>query len=109
MMLLYTFLSFSSTETSPSYHDHEGAVSNRLDCLVYRWTLKLQFSMKSYSLLILSLIIVAIIGCSKKNEPVSPGNDPNFTIEANADGILKRYNRKVVVFGIDIYAVPLGH
>ncbi len=36
---------------------------------------------------------------------VSPGNDPNFKIEANIDGILKSFNRKVVVFGIDIYAV----
>lgn len=33
-------------------------------------------------------------------------NDPNFTIVANNDGILPQYNRKVVVFGIDIYAVP---
>jgi hypothetical protein len=36
---------------------------------------------------------------------VSPGNDPNFKIVANNDGILKSFNRKVVVFGIDIYAV----
>jgi hypothetical protein len=39
-------------------------------------------------------------------EPVDAGNDPNFTIVANEDDILKKYNRKVVVFGIDIYAVP---
>lgn len=36
---------------------------------------------------------------------ISPGNDPNFTIVANNDGILSNFNRKVVVFGIDIYAV----
>ncbi|MEL6672428.1 MAG: hypothetical protein AAFR61_09555 [Bacteroidota bacterium] len=37
---------------------------------------------------------------------IDPGNDPHFTIVANEDRILKKYNRKVVVFGIDIYAVP---
>ncbi len=45
--------------------------------------------------------------CDKKvTGPVNAGNDPNFTIIANEDGILSDYNRKVVVFGIDIYAVP---
>jgi hypothetical protein len=37
---------------------------------------------------------------------INPGNDPNFTIVPNNDGVLPSYNRKVVVFGIDIYAVP---
>ncbi|MEL7022086.1 MAG: hypothetical protein AAGK47_10785 [Bacteroidota bacterium] len=37
---------------------------------------------------------------------VDAGNDPNFTIIANTDGVLKGFDRKVVVFGIDIYAVP---
>lgn len=37
---------------------------------------------------------------------IDPGNDPNFKIVANNDGILSNFNRKVVVFGIDIYAVP---
>lgn len=38
--------------------------------------------------------------------PVDPGNDPNFTIESNPDSDFSNFNRKVVVFGIDIYAVP---
>jgi hypothetical protein len=52
------------------------------------------------------------VSCSSDDSPssstgvIEPGNDPNFTIVANNDGILSRYNRKVVVFGIDIYAVP---
>jgi hypothetical protein len=37
---------------------------------------------------------------------INPGNDANFIIVANADGVLSNFNRKVVVFGIDIYAVP---
>ncbi len=37
---------------------------------------------------------------------IAPGSDPNFTIVANNDGVLSTANRKVVVFGIDIYAVP---
>ena len=54
--------------------------------------------------------VFTITGCKKEsvtpNSTISPGSDPNFTIEANGDGILPNFNRKVVVFGIDIYAVP---
>ncbi len=54
--------------------------------------------------------LLFFIACSKDNNisptiEVTPGNDPNFTIVANNDGILSNFNRKVVVFGIDIYAV----
>lgn len=38
-------------------------------------------------------------------QEILPGDDPNFTIVANEDGVLKGYNRKVEVFGISIYAV----
>lgn len=68
---------------------------------------------------IIPLAIIALAfscaSCSKDDAPVSnspgntsidPGNDPNFTIVVNNDGILSNFNRKVVVFGIDIYAVP---
>lgn len=40
------------------------------------------------------------------NETVNPGNDPNFTIVANNDGVLNSFTRKVEVFGIKIFAVP---
>ena len=60
--------------------------------------------MKTLTLLSFSCLLLAV-ACRKDSGPVEPGNDPNFTIVANEDGILKRYNRKVVVFGIDIYAV----
>lgn len=46
--------------------------------------------------------------CSKEegvNAPVLPGNDPNFTIESNTDADFPSFNKKVVVLGIDIYAV----
>ncbi len=39
------------------------------------------------------------------SENIDPGNDPNFTIVENNDDGLRSFNRKVVVFGIDIYAV----
>lgn len=38
------------------------------------------------------------------SENIDPGNDPNFTIVAHSDSGLTKANRKVVVFGIDIYA-----
>jgi len=37
-------------------------------------------------------------------EDIDPGTDPNFTITAHSDSGLTKANRKVVVFGIDIYA-----
>lgn len=50
------------------------------------------------------------MACSKDNNApatdINPGNDPNFTIVAHSDEGLSSFNRKVVVFGIDIYAVP---
>ena len=56
------------------------------------------------------LILLTVLACSKNDDTtptveIAPGNDPNFTIVANNDGILSSFNRKVVVFGIDIYAV----
>lgn len=36
---------------------------------------------------------------------INPGHDPNFTIVANTDTDFASFNRKVDVFGIDIYAV----
>lgn len=69
--------------------------------------------MKLNTKIIALLGMIAIsVACESKTESVitpteiAPGNDPNFTIVANNDGVLSSYNRKVVVFGIDIYAVP---
>lgn len=42
---------------------------------------------------------------TKTKEPINAGNDPNFTIVAHSDDGFSSFNRKVVVFGIDIYAV----
>lgn len=51
---------------------------------------------------------VTMTSCKKdenKNSQVSTGNDPNFTIVTHTDEGFASFNRKVVVFGIDIYAV----
>ena len=37
---------------------------------------------------------------------IPSGNDPNFQIVVNLDEGFSGFNRKVVVFGIDLYAVP---
>ncbi len=37
---------------------------------------------------------------------IDPGDDPNFSIEPNEDGVLRGFDRNVVVFGTAIYAVP---
>jgi len=56
--------------------------------------------------LILSILCVLSCDFKRQTEVIESGNDPNFNIEANSDIGLKSFNRKVVVFGIDIYAVP---
>ena len=53
-------------------------------------------------------ILVIFSACKKdddKNiEIISPGNDPNFTIVTHTDAGFTATNRKIVVFGIPIYA-----
>ena len=54
-------------------------------------------------------VLLIFNACQKSNvttpAAISPGNDPNFTIVPHSDKGLSSFNRKVVVFGIDIYAV----
>lgn len=58
-------------------------------------------------------IVITLLTVSCGNDTVTPatninpGNDPNFTITAHSDSGLTKANRKVVVFGIDIYAAAL--
>ena len=56
--------------------------------------------------LLLILSLAAACGDDGITPPIQAGNDPNFTIVANEDGILTSFTRKVEVFGISIYAVP---
>lgn len=55
----------------------------------------------------LFLLFPLAFACQKESSaPIEAGNDPNFSIVKNEDGILRDFNRKVEVFGIPIYAVP---
>jgi len=59
---------------------------------------------------IFALSIFTMTSCNKDDDTttsttINAGNDPNFTIVANTDAGFTSFNRKVVVFGIDIYAV----
>ena len=61
-------------------------------------------------MLISTILMNLLITTSCKNDdnpsgPIDAGNDPNFTIVAHSDNGFSSFNRKVVVFGIDIYAV----
>ena len=58
---------------------------------------------RNHIIILLSFISITSISC-KKNKNINAGNDHKFKIVANNDSGLKKYNRKVVVFGIDIYA-----
>ncbi len=59
---------------------------------------------------LLAIVSFFILACKKEGSSsktiVNSGNDPNFTIVQNTDAELISFNRKVSVFGIDIYAVP---
>lgn len=59
--------------------------------------------MKQLVLALTTLAVISICAC-KKDANISPGNDPNFTIETNTDDGFSAFNRKVVVFDIPIYA-----
>ncbi|MDG2372024.1 MAG: hypothetical protein P8L83_05375 [Flavobacteriaceae bacterium] len=55
------------------------------------------------------LIVFMIFSCGTKTESVNnilPGNDPNFKIISHNDIGFESTNRKVDVFGINIYAYP---
>ncbi|CAM1342242.1 hypothetical protein [Tenacibaculum amylolyticum] len=65
-------------------------------------------------MVVIAFISIGCLSCSKNDEVVgggtnsgtiNEGNDPNFKIVANTDAGMSAFNRKVVVFGIDIYAV----
>ncbi|MEX6626816.1 hypothetical protein [Tenacibaculum salmonis] len=63
----------------------------------------------SLSVLVIAIITLGCISCSDNSDNITKGNinegnDPNFKIVANTDVGLEKYNRKVIVFGIDIYA-----
>ncbi len=65
-------------------------------------------SIKTIEALFLSCILLIFFSCIKGNnrsQIIDSGNDPNFKIVSNNDPELSRFNRKVVVFGIDLYAV----
>lgn len=65
--------------------------------------------MKVVKMFLLITLPFFFASCDKENfstTPVEPGNDPNFTIVNHTDKGLSKFNRKVVVFGVDIYAVP---
>lgn len=55
--------------------------------------------------MVLALMMSVLISACSKDKVIKPGDDPNFTIVVNDDGVLTSFNRKVVVFGVDIYAV----
>ena len=66
----------------------------------------------SLGIILVGAIIISFVSCSKNDKPIVPvagtvnaGNDPNFKIVANTDAGFTSFNRKVIVFGIDIYAV----
>lgn len=67
--------------------------------------------LKYIQLVIITLGVVVATSCSKNNNTLSTGsidagNDPNFKIIAHNDAGMSTFNRKVIVFGIDIYAAP---
>ena len=52
------------------------------------------------------ITIITVLSCKGDINDISSGNDPNFTIISHSDQGFSSTNRKVSVFGIDIYAVP---
>lgn len=67
--------------------------------------------MKLLKMAFIMTILFFFASCKKDNTttpttPITSGNDPNFSIVANDDGVLSSFTKKVEVFGIKIFAVP---
>ena len=65
--------------------------------------------MKNFLLSVTILFLITALSCkedsnSNHSDSISPGNDPNFTIISHSDTGFTSTNRKVMVFGIPIYA-----
>jgi hypothetical protein len=65
--------------------------------------------MKPQEIRFAAFMLLLLWACNnEKNtspDSIEAGSDPNFTITGHTDEGLSSFNRKVVVFGIDIYAV----
>ncbi len=66
--------------------------------------------MKVLQICLLFILFLLLSSCEKEesfspSSEIATGNDPNFNIVTHSDEGLQSFNRKVVVFGIDIYAV----
>ncbi len=64
--------------------------------------------MKNSNMVLSLFLLLGLLACKKEDmmpTTINAGNDPNFKIVPNEDGVLEKFYRKVVVFGIDIYAV----
>lgn len=65
----------------------------------------------NYFLSLFILTLLSLISCKKNDDSTEttsitePGTDPNFMIVAHTDPGFSSFTKKVVVFGIDIYAV----
>ena len=69
-----------------------------------------------YSKVLEALLLIGLVACGGSNGSAGNSNaggsggndttDPNFAVVANGDGVLSGYTRKVIVFGVPIYAVP---
>lgn len=56
--------------------------------------------------MIRNVLFILFIGATTLSfKGINPGKDPNFTIVENNDSRAKKANRKVIVFGIPIYAL----
>lgn len=64
-------------------------------------------------IIFISILAFSCASCTKNNDSeilnnnngkINPGSDPNFKIIKNTDTGMTSFNRKIVVFGIDIYA-----
>ena len=84
------------------------AITIDIKCVIEEYHIKTSILMNNTKFLAAIIFLIVTSSCGNETvtpaENIAPGNDPNFTITAHSDSGLTKANRKVVVFGIDIYA-----
>jgi len=100
MRLLYLYrkqltITYSIFNTHPAYDLKLSSISPKPIIMIRNF----------FGIAVALVSTLLLLNSCEQETIISPGNDPNFTIVAHTDNGFSKFNRKVEVFSIPIYAV----